>query len=246
MSQKTGDDEFGGFNPGQSFKVTRATPEDIARFHENRAAVFPTARYGAIRQLTEEKVDAFEAALEAGPEEGIQQALTDCPYLLQYATPNSGHHGLWAFPKETIRPRSALDDPGLIPDFLIVTASSLGYFWHIVELKRFDADFGNAAGDGFSTTAHKAIAQCNGYLEHLQDYIDTVRASLRLKKLIQPTGAVLLIGDSDRETPRQVDVRRAFVRNTPRIDVVTYRRLLHGARADLMFHASAAAWQEIG
>lgn len=243
MSQNEGDETEG---TGRVFAVGRPSRLEIERFHAERAAVFPTARYGAIRTLTAEKVDAFEAALLAGPEEGIQQALTDCPYLLQYVTPSSGHHGLWAFPKEMIRPRSALDDPGLIPDFLIVTASSLGYFWHIVELKRFDVDFANAAGDGFSSTAHKAIAQCNGYLEHLQDYIDTVRATLRLKKLIQPSGAVLLIGDSDRETPRQVDVRRAFVRNSPRIDVVSYRRLILGARADLMFYESAAAWQEIG
>ena len=201
------------------------------------AEEFPGARFGLEKDLTAEAVDEFEDALLARSEEAIQRALTAHPFLIQYAVPRSGHHGIWAFPKQTIRTRSVAGDAGMIPDFLIVTRSSLGDWWHVVELKRFDDQFSDARGTGYSTAGHRALAQCNGYLSHFREYIEAVRVNAGISKLTQPTGAIILMGDSDVETETQRENRSNFVRNSGIIDVVSYRRILWGARADVGFTA---------
>lgn len=173
------------------------------------------------------------SALEAGSEEVIQKVLTANPYLIQYAVKKSGHHGIWAFPKAMIRPRGVDETRGLVPDYLVVTRSSLGYFWHVVELKRFDVQFANRTGDGFSAEANKAIAQCNAYLTHFQDFIDAVRSNIHISELIQPEGAILIIGDSAKENEAQRRCRSDFVRTNSKIDVVSYRRIIERLTSDL-------------
>nr|WP_314433955.1 hypothetical protein [uncultured Brevundimonas sp.] len=211
---------------------------DDAYWAERRIAMaeeFPGSRIGLRMDLTPEAVDDFEDALLAGSEEAIHQVLAEHPYLLQYATPRSGHHGLWAYSKQVIRTRSVDGAPGLIPDFLIVTRSSLGDFWHVVELKRFDEQFSDARGTGYSSAGHKALAQCAGYLAHFREYIEAIRVNAGVSKLTQPTGAIILMGDSETETDQQTRNRSNFVRASSTIDVVTYRRLLWGARSEVGF-----------
>lgn len=211
---------------------------DDAYWAERRRSMvdeFPGSAIGLRTDLTAEAVDSFEDALLAQSEEAIQIVLGEHPYLLQYATPRSGHHGLWAYSKQVIRTRSADGAPGLIPDFLIVTRSSLGDFWHVVELKRFDHQFSDARGTGYSTAGHKALSQCAGYLSHFREYIEAVRVNAGISKLTQPTGAIILMGDSDTETDLQHRNRSNFVRSSSTIDVVSYRRILWGARADVGF-----------
>lgn len=212
------------------FKVS--PPEHADTWDIEQAALMPAGLYGSIRQLREETSALFDAALAAGNEEAIQRMLTENPYLIQYAIKNSGHHGLWVFPKATIRTTGADRSPGLIPDFLVASRSSLGYRWTVVELKRADEQFANKAGTGFSSTASKAITQCQGYLAHFADYIDIVRANIRVPDLIQPSGAVILIGDSANETDAQRHIRANFVRTNPQIDVVSYDRIRASLRSD--------------
>lgn len=202
---------------------------------ERMAEQFPGARFGLEIDLTAEAIDEFEDALLAQSEEAIQQVLTRYPYLIQYAVPESGHHGVWAFPKQTIRTRSASGVAGMIPDFLVVTRSSLGDWWHVVELKRFDEQFSDARGTGYSTAGHRALSQCNGYLAHFREYIEAVRVNAGISKLTQPTSAIILIGDSETETPAQRENRSNFVRASNQIDVVSYRRILFAARGDVGF-----------
>jgi hypothetical protein len=196
---------------------------------------FPGSRIGLRMDLTAEAVDDFEDALLAQSEEAIHRVIAEHPYLLQYATPHSGHHGLWAYSKQVIRTRSVDGAPGLVPDFLIVTRSSLGDFWHVVELKRFDDQFSDARGTGYSSDGHKALSQCAGYLAHFREYIEAVRVNAGISKMTQPTGAIILMGDSETETGLQARNRSNFVRSSPNIDVVTYRRLLVGARSEVGF-----------
>ncbi len=96
---------------------------DIAQ----QRAKFPGSQYGDQRLLRAGLDEEFETAI-AGSEEAIQKILTANPYLLQYVIPNSGHHGTWVFPKKTIRTQKVDGTPGLIPDYLIVPKSSLGYY----------------------------------------------------------------------------------------------------------------------
>lgn len=202
------------------------------------AAEYPGARLGLMSDLTAEAVDAFEQALHARSEEAIQQVMTAHPYLLQYAIPESGHHGVWAFPKQTIRTRTAAGIAGMIPDFLIVTRSSLGDWWHVVELKRFDQAFSAVSGDGFSPEGQKAVSQCAGYLNHFREYLDATRVNAGISGLTQPTSAIILMGDGETETDAQRTHRSNFVRTSPLMDVVSYRRILLAARADVAFRTS--------
>jgi Domain of unknown function (DUF4263) len=213
----------------------------MAKFLRELREQFPGARFGCPSDEKRSLLPALKSALEAGPEQAIQEFLCANPYLIQYAVSGSGHHGIWAFPKQMIRPPGADGTLGLIPDFLIVTRSSLGYFWHVVELKRYDVQFANRKGDGYSADGNKAIAQCTTYLTHFQDYIDSVRANIRVSELIQPERAILLIGDSERESDAQRRCRSNFVRNNPKIDVVSYRRIISGLESDIRSNSARNA-----
>lgn len=144
----------------------KLTHIDEAYWAERRAEAereFPGSSFGMRPDLTAEVVDRFEDALHAGSEEAIQVCLTENPYLVQYAIRESGHHGTWVYPKQMIRPKAATGEPGLIPDFLAVTRSSLGDHWWIVELKRFDTQFADTQGGAMSPSGHKG-GQPSGWL----------------------------------------------------------------------------------
>ncbi|RZJ47607.1 MAG: DUF4263 domain-containing protein [Brevundimonas sp.] len=216
----------------------KLTHMDEAYWAERRIAAereFPGSSYGVRPDLTAEVVDRFEDALHAESEEAIQNCLTENPYLVQYAISNSGHHGTWVYPKQMIRPKAATGEPGLIPDFLAVTRSSLGDHWWVVELKRFDTQFADAQGGGMSPMGHKAVSQAAGYLSHFREYIDAIRSHVRIPRLTQPSGALILIGDSQTESEAQRTVRSNFVRTATNIDVASYRRIVVHARMDVGF-----------
>jgi hypothetical protein len=204
-----------------------------------RAARFPGARFGCILDISPAVLSKLRTALADGSEEAIQRVLTANPYLIQYAVDHSGHHGIWVFPKLMIRPPGADKTNGLIPDYLVVTRSSLGYFWHVVELKRFNVQFARPDGRGLSQEGNKAIAQCNLYLSHFQDYIDTVRSNIRVDELIQPKGAILLIGNSETENEKQRKFRASFLRSSPKIEVVSYWRIVYSLESDVRPHIDA-------
>lgn len=195
---------------------------------------FPGAYFGDPGDAKRETLEALENALRAKKEEALQKVLTQHPYLFRYAVDGSGHHGTWVFPKQMIKPPASVRARGLIPDFLVVTRSSLGYFWHIVELKRADVQFSNSKGTGYSAEAQKGLVQCSGYLRHFSDYIDTVRNNIRINELIRPVGAILLIGDSDKESAAQLKCRSDFVRTNSGTAVVSYRRIVRGLESDLL------------
>jgi hypothetical protein len=206
---------------------------DTARERQKWANEFPGALFGYLGDLQQGLVGEFEKAIGSRDEENIQKLLTQNPYLIQYAIDRSGHHGIWVFPKQMIRPPAANRGKGMIPDYLVATRSSLGYFWHIIELKRADAQFCNSKGNGYSGEAQKALAQCNRYLAHMQDYIETVRTNVRVNDIVQPMGAVVLIGDAMSETPEQRRCRAEFVRNNPRTSIVSYDRIRRGLANDV-------------
>jgi Domain of unknown function (DUF4263) len=196
------------------------------------AALFQGSRYGEPFTTTREQWENFRAALESGNEEQIHLALFESPYLIQYVIDTSGHHGTWAFSKQTIKTQSANGVPGLIPDFLVATRNSLGYSWHIIELKRPDVQFANKNGDGYSTVGHKAIVQCAYYYAHFREYIETVRSNIGVEELIQPKSVVLVIGNAETETDCQRICRSNFHGITELVRVVTYDRIMRGVKND--------------
>jgi hypothetical protein len=207
------------------------TPEDRERWFAEMRDYFPGARFGTLRDIRKATYDELLSALQEGGEEPIQRFLTANPYVIQYAIPDSGHHGVWVFPKQTIKPNAQNGTAGLIPDYLIASRSSLGFFWHVVELKRFDRQFSNQRGDGFSIDGGRGVVQCQKYLNHFNNYIDAVRTNIQAPDLVQPKSAILLIGDSDAESVRQNELRANF--EDPKISIVSYRRLISGLANDL-------------
>jgi hypothetical protein len=123
---------------------------------------FLGANFGCLRDVSPAVLKAFRAALSEGPEEAIQKVITANPYLIQYAVARSGHQGIWVYPKAMIKPPGTDGTPGLIPDYLIATRSSLGYFWHVVELKRFDVQFANSDGIGLSSEGTQGHCSMSG------------------------------------------------------------------------------------
>lgn len=209
------------------------TEADFARQHAESAAQFPGSHFGSLYDFDADALADFEAALADGREEALQVCLTKHPYLIQYALPESGHHGTWAFPKQMIRTTGADRSSGLIPDFLVAGRSSLGIRWFVVELKRPEFQFSNNKGDALSREANKAVDQCHRYLEHFSNYIETVRTNAQLPDIVQPRGAILIMGRSTEETEGQRAVRSRFCTQNPKIVVVSYDRILEGARYDL-------------
>lgn len=131
-----------------------------------------------------------------------------------------------------IKMAAADGSKGMIPDFLVASKSSLGYFWHIVEIKRFQDQFSNKRGDGLSPVGNKALTQCNKYLGHVSDYIDAVRSNIKVVDFVAPVRCVLLMGNSLNETDAQRICRANYDRQNPSIDVVSYHRLIGGLQLD--------------
>jgi hypothetical protein len=209
------------------------TESDLEAGRIERAEEFPGSHFGCLLDICASTMTALRVALADGSEEKIQEVLTANPYLIQYAVDHSGHHGVWIFPKPMIKSRGMDKSPGLIPDYLIVTRSSLGYVWHVVELKRFNVQFARRDGRGLSQDGNEAIVQCNAYLSHFQDYVDAVRSNVRINELIQPRGAIVLIGNSETENDEQLNCRANFVRGARGIQVVTYNRIVRSLESDL-------------
>jgi hypothetical protein len=216
-----------------SIKITQMTPEYLAKRREEEKVLFPGSLYGSPPSLDRSLLTEFETALHAGSEEAIQRFLSANPYALHYAIPSSGHHGVWAFPKRMIRAQRIDGTPGLIPDFLVVSANSLGYTWHIIELKRWDTQFANIKGNSLSQSGIKAIVQCATYVAHFNDYIETVRSNIGVQEVIQPENVIVIIGDSTTETNAQKIRRDEFQKLAPRMEIITYDRLRRGLANDL-------------
>jgi hypothetical protein len=208
------------------------TPDHLAKWREEQKALFPGSLYGSLHYLHKELVEAFEGALRAGREEAIQIFLTGNPYLLQYAISNSGHHGVWVFPKSMIRSKRVDGTPGLIPDFLLVASNSLGYSWHIIELKRWDTQFANGNGDSLSESGQKAVVQCASYLSHFDDYIETVRNCLGVPEIKRPKKVIILIGDALNESEKQKTRRDEHQTLAPNLEIVSYDRIRRGLAND--------------
>lgn len=213
-------------------EITKFTSSDMAVFYEKERRLFRGSFYGAPGLLKKGLRPEFEAALRAGPEEAIQHLLSANPYLLQYAIPQSGHHGVWVFPKRLIRTKKVDSTPGLIPDYLVVARSSLRFSWHIIELKRYDTQFANANGTSLSKAGIHAVVQCATYHAHFQQYIETVRSNVGVDEIIQPEGVIVLIGDSTTETPAQRRIRDEFSQLAPKVSIASYDRVRRGLAND--------------
>jgi hypothetical protein len=221
----------------RTFKITRMADFDHEADIAKQRAKFPGSKYGDSRSLRYGLRDEFETAIAGPNEEKIQRLLTVNPYLLQYVIPNSGHHGTWIFPKQMIRTKAINGTPGLIPDFLVATSSSLGYTWHIVELKRATVQFSKASGISYTRDAADGIAQCAKYRAHFTDYIETVRNNIGIPHAIAPDSVILVIGDATRETEAERACRREFDRLSSAMSVVSYDRIRQGLANDLRYRA---------
>ncbi len=153
---------------------SQLTPDYWAAREREWRNEFPGAKFGWCLDPKANMREALWAALRNGREEAIQATLTANPYLIQYAVDRSGHQGIWVFPKQMIKPKGADGTSGFVPDYLIATRSSLGYFWNLVELKRFDVQFANSDGTGYSVDGNKAIAQCKRLIPLTQVPLDVV------------------------------------------------------------------------
>jgi len=221
------------------FKIRTLADFDQDTYFREQAALFRGSHYGSIQSLRPELLDELEVVLSGDSEEAIQRLLTANPYLLQYVVPESGHHGIWVFPKQMIRTRTATGVPGLIPDFLVVTAGSLGYRWQIIELKTAKVQFAKSSGKSYTPTAAAGIAQCATYRAHFANYVETVRSNVGIDDIIVPANVILIIGDASTETDNERICRSEFDSLNASMMVASFDRIRRGLRSDLAFRRRA-------
>ncbi len=214
---------------------TKITEQRFKNYISEERSRFKGTLYGSLSDLKKDLLSKFESAIAEGPEESIQRVITDNPYLINYVFPDTGHHGVWVFPKRMIRSQQANGTPGLIPDYLVVAKNSLGYTWQIVELKRRDTQFSNANGKSFSSAGQKSIVQAATYITDFSQYIETIRSNVGIQEIIQPQNIIIVIGDSRMETQEQKARRSEFEHLAPRVKVSTYDRIRRGLENDLRF-----------
>ena len=216
----------------RKFTVTNMADFDHEADIQKQRLNFPGSQYGDPRTLVSGLDAVFEKAL-LGSEEDIQRVITANPYLLNYVTPNTGHHGTWVFPKRMIRTKRTDGTPGLIPDYLVASRNSLGFTWHIVELKLAKVQFANRKGTSFTRDAAEGIAQCAKYQAHFNDYIETIRSNIGVQEVITPKSVILLIGDGQTESDVEQECRREFSILCPNLIVASYDRIRRGLSNDL-------------
>lgn len=79
---------------------------------------------------------------------------------------STGHHMSWIFPKEQVRPPSG-NVGGLIPDYLLAGASSIGVEWFVLELKGADKRAFSRRGNriSLSNEANRGVSQLLNYID---------------------------------------------------------------------------------
>ena len=75
-------------------RLFETTVADATKYREELLQQISGAKMGTHWDLNYQVLLDFKAALAAKSEEAIQLVLTANPYLIQYALPQSGHHGI--------------------------------------------------------------------------------------------------------------------------------------------------------
>lgn len=153
---------------------------------------------------------------------------------------DTGHHGLWVYSKQEIRPRVKNKKiKGLIPDFIIGGENSNGYEWFIIELKGANENIFNVDSSNsiyFSSTANRGLCQLMEYTDACCEMQSHLRDHFRFHEFREPKG-VLIIGTEDEfKDKRKQSLKRALNQNfNKNFEIRTYNWLLRNFEEDMKY-----------
>jgi hypothetical protein len=146
----------------------------------------------------------------------------------------TGHHMSWIFPKPPMRV-SAGDVGGLIPDYLLAGASSLGVQYFVLELKGADKNAFVREGKRvyLSPDASKGVCQLVNYLDVAARDQAYLRDTVGFKQFREPTGVLLIGTDAESEDVGKRDFKAAWNRMNPKVQIRSYSAVQHAMASKL-------------
>ncbi|NVO09793.1 MAG: DUF4263 domain-containing protein [Bacteroidales bacterium] len=143
----------------------------------------------------------------------------------------TGHHGIWVYSKQVIKPKIEGVSKGIIPDFIVGGKNSDGFQWWIIELKGvndniFTLDSNNELY--FSSTVNKGLCQLLEYINSCSEIQGHLRDIFKLKDFREPNGLLIVGKESELENDeRRQKLKGAWNRlNTTKLEIRTYDWLL--------------------
>jgi hypothetical protein len=219
------------------FKLLAASKARQSLF-ENWPADWPRKENHAIQHdVSVEQFSALSELIEhkAGETE-IEGFLKKNPEVLAMTIDmfSTGHHMSWIFPKEQIRPPAG-SIGGLIPDYLLAGASSLGVEWFVLELKGADKLAFSKRGKRIflSSYANEGICQLLNYIDRSSRDQSYLRDGLELIGFREPRGILLIGTEHETDDPLVRDFKAAWNRMSPRIQIRSYNSLLRDVEGKL-------------
>lgn len=143
----------------------------------------------------------------------------------------TGHHGLWVYSKQEIRPKiKNRDIKGLIPDFIIGGENSNGHQWFVIELKGvneniFKVDSSNNIG--LSPIANNGLCQLIEYTDACCEIQSHLRDHFRMHDFREPKGILIIGSEDELKDKRKKKLKRALNNNfNKNFELRTYDWLL--------------------
>lgn len=172
-------------------------------------------RVTAGREPAAAVVDDFERVLADAPDERcLQTFLMSFPVLLSALAPPGGT--LWCLD----RPRLGSE---FVPDFLLVSITSVGFRWAMVELESPNEKALTKAGLPAKKLA-EALKQIRDWRTWLSDNVAYARGELGLTDIDANCPAYVVIGRRGSLDPKQIKTYRAL--STEATTVMSYDRLV--------------------
>lgn len=190
--------------------------------------------------VTEEQLASLRKLIDGKTNERqIEKFLQQSPSILALVLGlfQTGHHAAWVIPKQVIRMHLGKEAPGLIPDYLIAGANSDGVSWWVLELKGCDTRaFSNSSSSHcLSPSANRGVIQLLEYIDACAEAQSYLRDQLGLKGFREPRGILLIGTDDEYSERRKRNLKAAWNRNVPKVQIRSYHSLLREAEAKLLF-----------
>lgn len=175
---------------------------------------YPECKVEVGREPSEEIADEFSLVLsDAGDERPLQTLFASHPELLGPLVPAGGPY--WCLD----RPRLGSE---FIPDFLLGTATSVGFRWSMIELESPNERVLTKAGLPAKKLA-EAQKQIRDWRGWLTDNVAYARDELGLKDIEAACPAYIVIGRRANLDPKQSKIYRAL--SADGVTVMSYDRL---------------------
>jgi hypothetical protein len=147
---------------------------------------------------------------------------------------STGHHMAWIFPKHHIRPPSGHRN-GLIPDYLLAGASSMGVEWFLLELKGADEKAFARRGDNvyLSSAANSGVCQLLNYIDISDRDQSYLRDGLKLPGFREPRGILLIGTDDETDEDKVREFKGAWNRINSKVQIRSYNALLRQVEGKL-------------